>query len=360
MVIAGHVFWFIAPVSEYSAMVPGSGAHYAALLLRCLFTGGTDIFLMISGVFFLSPSRNISAGKIWGKNILKMASAYVLWKFLYAWADMLYAGDPVNLHSLLYNMVHLSDHHLWYIPMMIGIYMIAPLSRVFTAHAEAFHYRYLFVIMGIASALNMYSAVNTVFQLPGAAGINLSISRTPVALFSNFFMLSILGYWFYSYRMKRISRALIYFLGLLGIASMFICEILSYKLTGTVDSPQFLDKFVFGNLFKCSAVFLFLTTVFEGVPLKKRMKRFLAKLSNATLFIYLSHWMIIQFLASRGWLIAGVLKNHQIAAGFIYVFVAYICGALFSFFILQKINWKGIRNRLLDRIAPNRRFYTSR
>ena len=78
MVVAGHMFAFLLPKYGYSAMIAGSVTYYIAIVLRCVFTSATDIFLMISGIFFLSPERKVSARKVWGKNVLKMALAYVL------------------------------------------------------------------------------------------------------------------------------------------------------------------------------------------------------------------------------------------------------------------------------------------
>lgn len=352
MVIAGHTFWFIAPASGFSPMEPGCTAHYLSLLLRCTFTCGTDIFLMISGIFFLAPERNIRPAKIWKKNITKMACAYVLWMILYALADLMYAGEPFTFKEVLITAVHQDQRHLWYIPMMLSIYIFVPLMRVFTAHAEVFHYRYLFVAVAITSVLNQFMAVNRNFLYYGAEGINIGITRMPVVLFSNYFMLSILGYWFYAYSIKRRSRVLIYILGLAGIFSMYVLCALNYDIQGVMDTPDFLGKFVAGNIFKCSAIFLLFTTLFKDIRLPGAVKKVLLKISNATLFIYLFHWMMIEFLIRNGWLMTGWWTDHLILAGFIYVFSSYFVGFVFSALILQGIPWKKMRDAVLGAVIP--------
>lgn len=360
MVIAGHTFWFMSPSSGLCPMEPGTFEHYMSIFLRCTFTCGTDIFLMISGVFFLAPERNLKTRKLWGKNILKMACAYVLWMFLYSLEDKLYAGEPFTFYDVLHHAVHQDQHHLWYIPMMLGIYMIVPLVRVFAEYAKPFHYKYLFIIMGVVSVLNLFSAICNVFTFPGADEFAIIISRMPVVLFSNYFMLSILGHWFYTYRLNKRARVVIYVLGIIGIFSMFICCSVRYDLQGVTDSPEFMAKFIFGNIFKCSAIFIFFTTLFDGVNPGKWGKKILSKLSGATLFIYLVHWMVVEFLLRHQFLISGVLENHLIIAGFVYVFIAYALGALFSFLVLQTIPWKKMRNAVLDAIWPNRTIYVTR
>lgn len=355
MVIAGHTFWFISPASGFSPMEAGSTAHHLALLLRCTFTCGTDIFLMISGIFFLAPERNIRPSKIWKKNITKMACAYVLWMILYAWADLLYANVPFTVRDVLITAVHQDQRHLWYIPMMLSVYIFVPLMRVFTAHAEVFHYRYLFVAVAITSVLNQFMTYNKAFTYYGAEGINIGITRMPVVLFSNYFMLSIIGYWFYTYSIKRKSRETIYLFGLLGIFSMFLMCSLRYELQGVPDTPEFLGKFVAGNIFKCSAIFLFFTTAFRDIRLPQILKKILLKISNATLFIYLFHWMMIEFLIRHGWLMTGIWADHLILAGFIYVVSAYFVGFVFSALFLQGIPWKKMRDGVLNAVIPGRK-----
>ncbi len=55
---------------------------YCGLMMKCVTVSATNLFLMISGIFFLSPERNVTPKKVWSKNILKLSLAYILWSIL--------------------------------------------------------------------------------------------------------------------------------------------------------------------------------------------------------------------------------------------------------------------------------------
>ena len=361
MVIATHMFWFLEPDQGYTAMAEGSTAHYLTLLCRSTFTAGTIIFVMISGIFFLAPERQVTARKIWGKNVLKMGCAYVLWMIIYAWNDLLLSSEePFTFTDVIYQAVHMDQRHLWYIPMIIGVYATVPLLRVFTAHAKPFHYKYLFMALVFASLLNVLFLWNQLFPYKGSEEVNIILERTPMDLFSQYVILCVIGYWLYTYKMRRKFRILLYFLGLLGILSLFLISIHRYELQGNFESIEITRKFLAGNFLKCSALFLFLSTVLESIRLRRIWQIVLTKMSNATLFIYLFHWIFIQRLLESGWLLSGFWADHLILVGFIYVFTTYFAGFLISVIFLQSIPWIKMRNKILDAFAPNRRFYVTK
>lgn len=361
MVIATHMFWFLEPDQGYTAMAEGSTAHYLTLLCRSSFTAGTIIFVMISGIFFLAPERHVTARKVWGKNVLKMACAYVLWKILFAWNELsLQSTDAFGVQDVLYEAVHGDDQHLWYIPMIIGVYAMVPLLRVFTEHAKAFHFKYLFIALLIAAMLNMLYLWDQLFPGKGAEEINLILTKTPMDLFSQYVILSVIGYWLYTYRMPRKFRVALYILGILGILSLFLISVHRFDLQGNFESIEITRKFLAGNILKCIALFVFLSTALEKMRLRRIWEIILSKMSNATLFIYLFHWMFIERLLETGWLLTGFWEDHLILVGFIYVFVTYFAGFLFSLIFLQSIPWIRIRNKIFDAIAPNRRFYVTK
>ena len=45
------------------------------LVYRMIFGSPTVLFVMVSGIFFLSPERNVTAAKVWKKNVVKMSFA---------------------------------------------------------------------------------------------------------------------------------------------------------------------------------------------------------------------------------------------------------------------------------------------
>ena len=84
MVVAIHVCaWFMGwfPYDETQAI---SSTWIGLAILKSSTVSATNLFLMISGIFFLSPERNVTISKVWSKNILKLACAYIVWSVIYA------------------------------------------------------------------------------------------------------------------------------------------------------------------------------------------------------------------------------------------------------------------------------------
>lgn len=360
MVVSGHVAGLLPTTGWSAASDSATTGQYILVFLRCFNTSATDIFLMISGVFFLSPERNITPRKIWGKNILKMSTALILWLILYGMFETLTAKETFDLETVAHNVIYQDNKHLWYIPMMIGVYIFVPLFRVFSENAKKFHYRYLFIIVALASIIEQIDSFYKVYKFDGSDIIHNIFTKTPYQYILHLFVFPIIGYWLYSARTKRSFRCLMYVLGLAGVITMYLMEVAIYKQTGMLGDPQVLGKLSAGNFFKCVGIFLFITTILDGINVTGLAKIIITKLSGATLFIYLSHWMGISFLISQKWLFHGFWQSHIVLTAIIYIIVIYGAGFLFSVVFLQSIPWIGIRNKIFDAIAPNRTIYVTK
>ena len=116
MVVAIHASGLLMAKIPYDAAVGVSREWLSLAVMRCTTVAATNIFLMISGIFFLSPERNVSISKLWSKNILKLAVAYVLWCMIYSYVRITYLrGDPFDWGTFWQETVN-RETHLWYIP----------------------------------------------------------------------------------------------------------------------------------------------------------------------------------------------------------------------------------------------------
>jgi len=124
------------------------------------------IFVMVSGIFFLNPQRKVYASKLYRKKIFRIFTALVFWGLLYRSVDIvklivLQNADFTTVVSAMFRsyshvLFGTAWYHLWFLYMIIGLYMIVPLLRVFTKNAALKHYNYfflLFVIFGSAIPL---------------------------------------------------------------------------------------------------------------------------------------------------------------------------------------------------------------
>ena len=355
LVVAIHTCSFISARIPYDAAVGVTGEWLSLATLKCVSVSATNLFLMISGIFFLSPERHVSISKIWSKNILKLAVAYILWCMIYAAVRITYINGGEFEWGLFWQETLNKEFHLWYIPMMLGIYVIVPIMREITARAERKIYIYIIWLMIGAMTLNTIKTLCA--QFPGTTSDNIIyiINDTPTPLICQYPFYCILGYFLYTYRPKLKMRLFLYALGILGVLSLTWVTTFFYVETGQPD-PYFIQgKFEIYVLAKNTALFVFVLTLFSKVRWGKVAKKIISKVSGATLFIYLSHLLCLNAFMHEEWLLNSGYNLFWIAC--LYIIVIYTATFLFSLIFLQLIPWTYMRNIVLDALWPNRRIW---
>ena len=355
MVVVIHVCAYLMAKCPYDASAGVSGAWLSMAVLKCISASATNLFLMISGIFFLSPERDVPISRIWSRNILKLACAYAVWCMIYAAFRICCTEHLPFTWGAFFRESLNREFHLWYLPMMIGIYVIVPFLRFITARAQRKHYLYLIGLMAGAMALTTLRTLSEQFPYAGSESVTTLITFTPAALICQYPCYCILGYYLYTYRPMAGTRSLIYALGILSVLLTVCLFTYIYKTTGATNPDPFRTKFTVGLLAKNSAIFIFVLTLFSKVRMGDRFKRILTKVSGSTLFIYLSHILMLYILLQERWLLDTGLNMFLIAC--IYIAVIYLAGFLFSLIFLQSIPWIKARDIVLDAVWPDRRIW---
>lgn len=112
------------------------------------------LFFVMSGHLFLNRDKEFSVLGIFKKNLTKLIVVYFVWLFFYSAISTDFSGrDLANgITAIAKEALNNGKYHLWFLPSMIGCYMMLP---VFYALAEYKDGKYLrcvclmFVIMGI-------------------------------------------------------------------------------------------------------------------------------------------------------------------------------------------------------------------
>ncbi len=89
------------------------------------------VFVMISGVFFLNPQKDIPLSVLYRKYIGRMLTVLVGWAVIRTavmnvWLGHAPAGEWAQD-------IFVSVMWYWFLPMIIGLYMVSPFLRVLTA-----------------------------------------------------------------------------------------------------------------------------------------------------------------------------------------------------------------------------------
>ena len=341
MVVLVHATRMTMPYYHYDIVEAGTTTWKVMAGYMALFASPTVLFVMVSGIFFLTPQRNVTPKKVWKKNIPKMAACYVFWSLIYGLYRVYMLNGTLEgmTADLFIEQSIIQPPHMWYIPMIISLYILVPFFRCITKNADKGVYKY-----GLALLLSAM-LVNTVVKtphLPNEETVDLIMSYTPLESILQYSFWMVLGYVLYTYRPKPRTRVILYIAGLAALVVSTICSIVIFEKTGAPNCNWINGKFTIPTFFKNVALFLLITNGLSGRNFSKAAKYIIKKISAATLIIYLVHWLFLRIMFNNQWLWDSV--PSPLARIWIYAFVAYAGGTVIAV-IFQIVPW----NRLIYR-----------
>ena len=115
---------------------------------------GVPLFVLVSGTLLLDPRRDESLTVFFRKRFIKVLIPLLGWSIIYIAWRIFYEGETFTLQSafraILENTV---AYHFWFLYMILGLYLVTPILRVFTRIAVEKDYKYFLVIWMIAVCL---------------------------------------------------------------------------------------------------------------------------------------------------------------------------------------------------------------
>ena len=196
--------WYETPVNEYSWQIFNI---YDSLTRFCV-----PLFVMLSGMFFLNPDKDISISEIYKKYILRLLLAIYFWGIFYQATNILikYYLDKeiinVEIIKISIGKIILGPpwYHLWYLYMLIGLYILTPIYRIISKYATKENLLYFISIFFIfGTCLNL---VNKLLSfIDSRCKIFLSIDS--LVDYTGYFFI---GYYLSKYDLKKMTRYIIY------------------------------------------------------------------------------------------------------------------------------------------------------
>lgn len=126
-------------------------------LLNGLSRFSVPLFILITGSFLLSASKEINTKSFLRKRMVRILIPFVFWNFLYSVYQLrLYygVGHPFELSVFL---ELIKDHwfngaalHLWYIYILIGLYLFIPIINKWVQKASEKDFLYFILLWGIS------------------------------------------------------------------------------------------------------------------------------------------------------------------------------------------------------------------
>ena len=260
---------------------------------------GVPVFVMMSGALFLP--RDIPIKILYKKYISRMAIAYIVWSAFYAIVDpvghLIFTEGYQIIPAEIIGSFISGAIHLWFLPMIIGLYMCIPLVKKLTQNDKLIKYFLLLSI--IFCFIKTQIDLVTRYLLSGDIQI---IFQNVYTVFGNFNITLVLGYLSYfilgfylnKSEISKKHRTIIYVLGVVGLVLTVFLNLLASKIAdGFVEAfygPSSLNVF-----FMSISMFVWFKYNVKGSEfLNKRI----TKLSKHSFGAYLVHIFILQALTA--------------------------------------------------------------
>lgn len=289
------------------------------------------IFVMISGMFLLNPMKEFKISQLYRKNILRLVVAYIFWSIAYAYFMVCYKNLQWNEETKDWLINYAINEHytLWYLPMLIGIYILLPVLRPITAVNNKKLLQYIlgvFFIFGIV--------VSTMNRLNIDGDFMTILNKITLDGFTGYVGYFLLGYYLHTYNFNLLWRIVIYELGICSV----IITIFGGQFFAMEENRAF--NLFFGNhtittFFEGMAIILFIKS--SKVVAKLSSDPFFSEkvinLSGLTFGMYLIHDMVLKLITKSGFT---TLSLNPILSVIILVFVVFVVSAALIF-VLKKI-----------------------
>lgn len=294
------VFLHISSHFTEDLLARGSASWFCADLYLAFTRCAVPVFVMISGVFFLNPAKNITAGNVYRKYVWRMLTALLGWAALRTLVISVWLGGaPVsNWGSDFF----VSVMTYWFLPMIIGLYMLTPVLRALTAQKNKALLEY-FIVLCFALGLCLPAAQAVQPELfPGFISLATltTLLKLPLPVFCAHFAF---GYYAYTYDLSPRAKKTLYFCAAVSVllmawgayafyddrASLFYF----YAMQGASLSPL---AFLTG-----AAAFVLCKDALGKVKFGPAAVSRIQKLAYYSLGVYMLHIILVQTAVYFGW-----------------------------------------------------------
>ncbi len=279
-------FWYKLPVTDTNWRIANS---YDAV-----FRFGVPIFVMISGALFLSVNKEVDLKRLYLHNILRLIIIYLVWSVVYGLFDCrAYSWAELSKGDILREILA-ARYHLWYLPMIVGIYMLLPVLKRWIANArrkEIEYFLLLFLIFQIGK--------HTMLALVDAEVVSYVWGLASPDMVCGYLGYFVLGYYIMHFDVEVKWRKWIYLGGFLSIgANIILGDYLAQK--AGVPLAEIYDSFGVFTFGIVVALFVFFTKELSHVNYSEKVCRVIKEISKATLGTYLMHIAFIEYIESFG------------------------------------------------------------
>ena len=275
----------------------GSFSYLSSAFWDSLARFAVPVFFMCTGALMLPPARRLDAKTVWKKYFLRVLIILLFWSWAYYM--LVVAGQYILIrwteeNFLINSIVHTLkfDHyfHLYYLQILLLLYALLPVLRVFTRAATDQEMRYalaVWAVLGIAAPLlRYYPPLEWLGGITTQYDINMAWSAMGYAL---------LGHYLNTRDVESLSLRGGVLMFLAGFALTFGGTALASVLTGE-NALQFMEGMSPGPAMMAAGLFCLVRRLCGSRSSSARI----ARLVKASFAVYLVHMAFVMVLRQFG------------------------------------------------------------
>ena len=280
------------------------------------------LFFLLSG--FLLLQKDEPLGVFFKKRAWKVFLPFIVWSLIYMWVGNQFADFKPPWWYMIYQTISAILHgpraaHLWFFYALFGLYLAAPIFRVFVAHAKDSDLLYFLIIWILAVPVSLFLDLYTKIQ------INIEWK-----FFTGYLGYFVLGYYLGKRKYSNIELAVWAGIFLFSVFATFAGIHITRKIDPYID---YFERYLSLDVILMAASGFVLLS---RVPVGDKLQKFLEPQSRASFGVYLIHVLIL------GWMMNNPPFNalYTSTLDWLVVPVLALIGYLISFviiFVLQKI-----------------------
>jgi Uncharacterized protein conserved in bacteria len=247
------------------------------------------VLVMISGALFLHEDKEINIKKLYKKNILRLLTAYLSWNVIYYFYNMHFN----NINDNILNAPFIKEIHIWFMPMIIGLYIITPILKSIVKDRKNTEYLLIvFLIFGIV--------IPTIKEI-------LIIDYEAISYFLKDFKPElcgyvgyyILGHYLFTYRPYK-DKSKIFILSYIITTTICVAGTIFVSSMMSIGALVFYDYFSITTFIQSISTFCIFEYIVSKKKFSNKVNNIISKLARYTFGIYLVHMLVIYILQEFG------------------------------------------------------------
>lgn len=256
------------------------------------------IFVMLSGMLFLNPNKDIKTKAFFIKYIPRIILALFFYGVVYFILISYLETGVLDFHFIKDGFISVCSgnarYHLWYLYMIVGLYLITPFLRVFTAKATKKEIEYFLLLFLLVSSVLFTMEKFSVFQF-----VSNLVEQMKLSFLYGYMGYYMLGYYLHHFSLSIRATRILYVLGLLSIPfTILITNMLSISANEPVVT--FYSYFSLNVILMSASLFLFMQNSFKNTILPPNLVKIISTIAKCSFTMYLIHDFFLIVLSRIG------------------------------------------------------------